>query len=493
MTPRMIRTGVCIALAAALLTLAPASAPDAWGEPKAKKAKTVAKPAKPKASIEEYQRAKAAYEKQLDAYWDDIAAKRRIRIAKRRDKQQVVLEDYVLTQPPVYSGPPRPAGMPSPRREPKDVKLPPIPRVADFIAAAAEHYKFTPHRPESDLEFKRAYAQVALDAGLTEEQAVRIYAFETGGNGTYDVQAGLTHPKKGSKPISPAVGYNQLLSTNTIGLLAAKGDDFVKVLKVRAAALDDDARKAMERRLEALGRMIAHTRSVPYAWAEHDKMAKFTRAGYGIHAAIFDRDIGPLLQTQKLLDSVLFARRNGRAEPLSGAELELMNFTGDGNGFDMVMMPVDFRDKVPTSNFFQPRGYSRNPIAKRTGTVAALIASIDAKMDRASQLPGAQELAAAFREAAASKQAQPMTSLTAHFALLKELEQENQEIETAIADLMDEMERIPPEQRSAGEWGPSGTRTKRFIELSERQNEIAAEIKLVSAAIESAKPANSVN
>ena len=86
-----------------------------------------------------------------------------------------------------------------------------------------------------------------------------------------------------------------------------------------------------------------------------------------------------------------------------------------------------------------------------------------------------------------------MTSLTAHFALLKELEQENQEVETAIADLMDEMERIPPEQRSAGEWGPSGTRTRRFMELSERQNEIAAEIKLVLAAIESAKPAKSVN
>ena len=86
-----------------------------------------------------------------------------------------------------------------------------------------------------------------------------------------------------------------------------------------------------------------------------------------------------------------------------------------------------------------------------------------------------------------------MTSLTAHFALLKELEQENQQIETAIAELMDEMERIPLEQRAAGEWGPSGTRTKRFIEMSERQNEIAAEIKLVSVAIESAKPANSVN
>jgi hypothetical protein len=399
----MIRTGVCVALAAALLAAAPASAPDAWGEPKAKKAKA-AKPAS-KTSIADYQRAKAAYEHELDTYWNDIAAKRRIRIAKRRDKQPVVLEDYVLTQPPVYTGPPRPAGMPAPRREPKDVRLPPIPRVADFIAAAAEHYKFTPHRPESDLEFKRAYARVALDAGLTEQQAVRIYAFETGGNGTYDVQAGLTHPKKGSKPISPAVGYNQLLSTNTIGLLAAKGDDFVNVLKARAAALDTDARKAMEQKLAALQRMIAHTKSVPYSWAEHDKMAKFTRQGYGIHAAIFDRDVGPLLQTQKLLDSVIFAKRNGRAEPLTAAELELMNFTGDGNGFDMVMMPHEFRDKVPTSNFFQPRGYSRNPIAKRTGNVAALIASIDAKMDRASQLPGAQEMAMAFREAAAPKQA----------------------------------------------------------------------------------------
>ena len=86
-----------------------------------------------------------------------------------------------------------------------------------------------------------------------------------------------------------------------------------------------------------------------------------------------------------------------------------------------------------------------------------------------------------------------MSNLAAHFALLKELEQENQEIETAIANLIDEMERVPPEQRSTGEWGPAGTQTKRFIELSERQNEIAAEIKLVSAAIESAMPANSVN
>jgi len=400
MTLRLIRTGLSLALAAAVL----AAVPHAWSEPTEPPAKPAEKAAA-KASVDAYLRAKAAHEKQLDAYWDDIAAKRRIRIAKRRDKQQVLLEDYVLTQPPEYSGPSRPAGMPAPRREPKDVRLPRIPRVADFISAAAEHYKFVPHRPDSELEFKKAYARVALEAGLTEEQAVRIYAFETGGNGTYDVQAGLTHPKKGSKPISPAVGYNQLLSTNTFGLLAAKGDEFVKTLQTRAGTLEGEARKTFDKKLEALQRMITHTKSVPYSWAEHDKLAKFTRQGYGVHAAIFDRDVGPLLQTQKLLDSVLFARRNGRSEPLTAAELELMNFTGDGNGFDMVMMPLEFRDKVPTSNFFQPRGYFRNPIAKRTGTVAALFASIDGKMDRASQLPGAQEMAAAFREVAAGRQA----------------------------------------------------------------------------------------
>jgi hypothetical protein len=82
-----------------------------------------------------------------------------------------------------------------------------------------------------------------------------------------------------------------------------------------------------------------------------------------------------------------------------------------------------------------------------------------------------------------------MTDLNAHFALLTELQQESSEVDAAIDELMAEMERVPPEQRKAGEWGPSGAQTKRFLELSERQNEIAAEIKLVTAAIAAAQPA----
>ncbi len=271
----------------------------------------------------------------------------------------------------------------------------PIPGIGDFLRAASTQYNFVPDRP-TDIEFKRAYAKVAAAAGLTRDQAVRIYAFETGGNGTYDGQAGIVGNRKDARPISPAMGYNQLLSTNTVSLLAEHGDKFVTALSASAEALGEPERKAMDHKVTTLQKMIAFSRTVPNAWTEHDKLAKTTQGGIGIHAAVLDRDIGPLLQTQKLLDSVLFAKMKGHMQPLTAAELELMNFTGDGNGFDLVTMPQELREKVPTSNFFQRGGYERNPIARRTSTVAALFAAIETKMDHASQSPGAKELAEAF-------------------------------------------------------------------------------------------------
>ncbi len=281
-----------------------------------------------------------------------------------------------------------------PHRDPERPPVP-VPTIPEFLAAAKEQYNFVPDRPKTEQEFKQAYAKAAAAAGLTREQAVRIYAFETGGNGDYDTQAGQTS-NKNAKPISPAIGYNQLLATNSVSLLANHGDRFLTRLSSSAAALVAADRKAMDRKIAALQKMIAFSRSVPNAWSEHDKLAKFTEGGRGIHALVLDRDIGPMLQTQKLLDSVVFAKAKGLARPLTAAELEMMNFTGDGNGFDMVTMPQSFRDRVPTSNFFQRGGYERNPIARRTGTLAALFESIESKMDRASQLPGAKALAEAF-------------------------------------------------------------------------------------------------
>jgi hypothetical protein len=349
------------------------------------------------AKLEQYTRARRAFEQEATAYWNAITDKRRVRIAKRRNNQTIELEDYVLTQPPVYHGPSRPIDPSAPDKPPPpEAARPEIPVVADFLRGAAEHFGFVPDRPQSELAFKQAYARTAAAVGLTKDQVVRVYAFETGGNGTYDVQAGLTHPRPGARAISPAVGYNQLLSTNSVGLLAEHGDQFVRVLRQKASELKGDARLAMDHKIEAFRRMIAHSRSVPNAWSEHDNMAKNTLAGMGIHAAILDRDIGPLLQTQKLLNSVKFARSKGYKAPLTAGELELMNLTGDGNGIDMVTMPVEYRAQVPTSNFFQQSGYERNPIARRTLVVAGLLASIDTKMDQASQSQGAKDLAAAY-------------------------------------------------------------------------------------------------
>ena len=102
--------------------------------------------------------------------------------------------------------------------------------------------------------------------------------------------------------------------------------------------------------------MIAFSRSVPDRWNEHDRLAKTTMGGMGIHAAILDIDIGPLLQVQKLIDSVHFARAKGYSAPLPAAELELMNLTGDGNGFDMVTMPQSLREARADREFLPAVG-----------------------------------------------------------------------------------------------------------------------------------------
>jgi len=343
--------------------------------------------------LEEYTRIRQAFESEAAIYWNAVAEKRRARIAKRRSGQEIVLDDYVLTQPPVYAGPGKPID-PSAVTPPPSEK-PYVPVVADFLQSAAEHFKFVPTRPQSEIEFKRAYVKVAAAAGLTREQVVRIYGFEAGGKGTYDVQAGLEYPKPGAQAISTALGYNQLLNTNSVELLAEQGDQFLKALKAKAATLEGEPRKTLEKKIENLHRMILFCRTVSDSWSEHDRLAN-TPKGLGIHALNLDIDIGPLLQTQKLLDSVLFARMKGLDHPLSAAELEMMNLTGDGNGFDMVTMPLAMRDKVPTSNFFQPQGLQHNPVAIRNNVVSKLIAVTNARMDQESKLQGAKDLAAAF-------------------------------------------------------------------------------------------------
>src|SRR3954471_1292991 len=97
-------------LALALLLASPARALDAAEVPPAT-ANALAQAASPQAiaeyqrKLQDYQDARAAFEREAGAYWNAISEKRRTRNAKRRERQPIALEDYVLTQPPLYDGP----------------------------------------------------------------------------------------------------------------------------------------------------------------------------------------------------------------------------------------------------------------------------------------------------------------------------------------------------------------------------------------------------
>ncbi|HYQ07892.1 MAG TPA: hypothetical protein VER26_13070 [Xanthobacteraceae bacterium] len=339
-------------------------------------------------ALDEYNKARQSYAAASDAYWNLISEKRQLRNTKRARGEQLSITDYVLVQPPIYTGPPKP-------QNPLKLELPSrpayVPLVADFVAAARQEFKFTPRFPQSESEFKHAYAKIALAAGLTRDQIVRIYGFEATGNGNYDVEAGLEYNKHG-RAITTALGYNQLLATNSVEILAENGNEFVRQFDTKSGIFADQ-QQSLDGKIEILRRMVAFARSVPDAWGQHEILAN-TPKGLGVHALNLDLDVGPILQTQKLLDSIVFARRKGFSRALTAAELEMMNLTGDGNGFDMVTMPLAWREQVPTANFFRPSGYADNPVAQRNNVVAKLIAATDARMDEEIKKPGARELAA---------------------------------------------------------------------------------------------------
>jgi hypothetical protein len=339
-------------------------------------------------ALDEYNKARQSYAAASDAYWNLISEKRQLRNTKRARGEQLSITDYVLVQPPVYTGPPKPQNPLKPELPSRPAY---VPVVADFVAAARQEFKFTPRFPQSESEFKHAYAKIALAAGLTRDQIVRIYGFEATGNGNYDVEAGLEYNKHG-RAITTALGYNQLLATNSVEILAENGNEFVRQFDTKSGIFADQ-QQSLDGKIEILRRMVAFARSVPDAWGQHEILAN-TPKGLGVHALNLDLDVGPILQTQKLLDSIVFARRKGFSRALTAAELEMMNLTGDGNGFDMVTMPLAWREQVPTANFFRPSGYADNPVAQRNNVVAKLIAATDARMDEEIKKPGARELAA---------------------------------------------------------------------------------------------------
>jgi hypothetical protein len=343
-----------------------------------------------------YRKARAQFDRQFRIYWHNVETKRELRRAKHIMGQAHTADDYVAQQPPKYAGPELP---PDIAKIVTEVKPPiperPLPNVANFLESAKAQYGFVP-TPTTEREFKRRYAQEALAVGLTKDQVVRVYALETGGQGTYDMQSGINPVSKQGKPISSALGYAQLLHANSTSELVKHGALFARRLVQMAAAPGTPPERAEALRAKAaiVRRMLRSARSVPNEWGAHVQFGG-TPAGLGIHALNLDADVGPWLQVLKLKGLKEDAERAGRTT-LSGSEIELMNLAGPRTGLEM-MMPV--ARNMPTANFFSEAGYYRNTIV-REKTAAELLLALEGRMEVNVKKPGAVEFAQIFDEVA---------------------------------------------------------------------------------------------
>lgn len=337
------------------------------------------------------------YDKQHEMYWALVDERRDNRRRKFAAKLPFTGDDYVGELPPKYTGPPVPPDVakiiaeitpPQPERS--------LPGVADFLASAKTNYDFTP-QPTTEREFKRRYAVEALAVGLSKTQVVRVYALETGGQGTYDMQAGIDPITKLGRPISSALGYAQLLHANSVSEIVKHGDTFLQRLAGLAQQAGTGTPRALELQAKsvALQKMLRVARSVPNVWREHELLSR-TPPGYGIHTLNMDADIGPWLQVLKLKGIMTTAATEAGRTVLTGGELELMNLAGPRSGLEM-MQPIG--RTMPTSNFFAQAAYYRNTIVREKNG-AELLAALDEKMNTHVLKPGSIEFEQVFDEVA---------------------------------------------------------------------------------------------
>jgi len=384
------------ALCALCLVLAPSTPVQAAGKADAF-ARTLATVERGK--FERWYKEQVFHAAAMDAYWAKVDKKRRWRRTKRRRKQSFVSNDYVTTYPPDYQGTKigrsllkrwrrfrdgSNAGKPRTRRG--------LPGLNVYLAAARRYYKFAPERiPER--EFKRRYALEALRLGLTKDQVVRVYALETGGRGTADMQAGIHPITRKGEPISSALGYAQLLAANSVNVLSKHGPGMVtRLAGMVGAAREVEQQVKLQSKLNALRLMVRAAKSIPYKWSRHRAFARTPR-GQGLHVMNMDGDIGPWMQVVKLASLKRMAARKGRAE-LSGAEIELMNLAGPATGLEMML--TTGIDK-PTTNFFSRRAYYRNTVVRGKDS-RGLLAALERRMQAGLKQAGAREFLAVFDE-----------------------------------------------------------------------------------------------
>jgi hypothetical protein len=358
-------------------------------------------------AFQDWKAARRTYEGQLDSYWEKVEDKRQARKKKRAAKVRFETSDFVMSFPPSYSGPKLSAGLASKYEKFLDVqaKTQPTPpkdmaTVPDYLSAAKRVYNFTPERL-SEKEFKRRYAEEAHALGMSKEQVVRVYALETGGIGTYDMQSGIHPIKKTGRAISSAIGYAQLLDANSVDELSQHGAMYVARLteKLRNPNISSQRSAILKSKIASLKKMYANIKRVPQNWETFQAYAK-TAEGMGVHAINLDGDIGPLVQANKLKGLKDTAEKYDRPN-LSGAEMEMMNLAGPVTGLEM-MQPAG--QKAPTTNFFARRAYYVNKMVIGL-TGEQLLAELDRRMTESMKTAGSQEFAAAFDSVVAAKTA----------------------------------------------------------------------------------------
>ncbi|MGL4395702.1 MAG: hypothetical protein ACRCS9_04100 [Hyphomicrobium sp.] len=358
-------------------------------------------------AFQAWRTARRAHEDRLDAYWEEVDGKRQARKKKRAAKIPFDSSDYVMRLAPDYTGPKLPTGVASKyakflAAQDKDQPTPPkdMATVSDYLAAAKRVYGFVPDRV-AEKDFKRRYAEEALALGLAKDQVVRIYALETGGIGTYDMQAGIHPIKKTGRAISSALGYAQLLDANSVNEVSKHGAFFIERLtaKSRQPGLSAERVAAINRKIAIVRKMFVNAKSIPFDWERHQAYAK-TDAGMGMHALNIDGDVGPILQAMKLRGLKDTADKAGRSD-LSGAEMELMNLSGPATGLEM-MQPAG--RKAPVTNFFARRAYYVNKMVIGL-TGEELLAELDRRMTISMKTAGSQEFEAAFVGVAAARTA----------------------------------------------------------------------------------------
>jgi hypothetical protein len=179
------------------------------------------------ATYRTYLIARSDFERQAQVYWTLVDERRENRRKKHSQQKPYTADDYVLEQPLKYTGPALPPDVAALVTAAKPVEPDkPMAALTDFLANAKNQFNFVPERT-TEHEFKRRYAADALAAGLSKDQVIRVYALETGGRGTFDMQAGIDPETRQGRPISSAMGYAQLLSANSSNELVRHGEQFI--------------------------------------------------------------------------------------------------------------------------------------------------------------------------------------------------------------------------------------------------------------------------